>query len=376
MADVNYTAIAPGGTRTTQFNIDGTSENRFIFPSPQTVLHITNTGTLGWSAFIDRYNAAGDYEGNVTHITLLPTNLATLSWPGADPNFAGIGINGDQLAAGTYHARLTYQDIQYCAYGTRRQASAAANYFIGPALVLSWLNTLGAADLFPLFAVLYGQSFDVDELCSSGPPPMPPLDLDLLTAPIPTVLAVLRAVAWPSLCECVPGTPPPNVYPPPVVVVPPNWPTQIPFPCDPAALCDAIQRLVQLVNAIGRTTTSDLAIDTAVQRFGVPFASIRGTRHAGLTGTGTVTPQKPPLLGVLVECTAFPPENRQFTGVPPYISDLGWISVLTGDGMIDEIRLTRQSQVWQSRLIPQATVLGYGLRDGVVADITEILPEA
>jgi len=42
--------------------------------------------------------------------------------------------------------------------------------------------------------------------------------------------------------------------------------------------------------------------------------------------------------------------------------------------MIDETRITRQSQVWASRLAPLATTYGYQLNQGFTATVTELVP--
>lgn len=98
----------------------------------------------------------------------------------------------------------------------------------------------------------------------------------------------------------------------------------------------------------------------------------RGTVHSGRTGTGTITVSG--LFGVLIEITQGVPTDPLLPGVPPYQWSVGWCSVLTGDGMIDEIRITRQAQVWASRLAPYATTVGYQINAAFVANITELLP--
>jgi hypothetical protein len=80
------------------------------------------------------------------------------------------------------------------------------------------------------------------------------------------------------------------------------------------------------------------------------------------------------IAGVLVDITQGTPTTPELPGVPPYQWSVGWVSMLTADGMIDEIRLTRQSQVWLSRLSPYASVVGYQLNPGFVATLTELLP--
>jgi hypothetical protein len=53
---------------------------------------------------------------------------------------------------------------------------------------------------------------------------------------------------------------------------------------------------------------------------------------------------------------------------------MGWLSIMTGDGMIQEKRLTRMSQLWFPNLMNLATTFGYYLFPGVTATITELHP--
>jgi len=79
---------------------------------------------------------------------------------------------------------------------------------------------------------------------------------------------------------------------------------------------------------------------------------------------------------MLVELTAGVPSHIQLPGVPEYQWDMGWMSVLTGDGMIEERRITRQHQLWFATSFPLATTFGYYLFPGVVATFTELLAPA
>jgi len=68
------------------------------------------------------------------------------------------------------------------------------------------------------------------------------------------------------------------------------------------------------------------------------------------------------------------PTNPLLPGNPPYQWDLGWMSVLTGDGMIEERRLTRATQLWFPTSMPLATTFGLFTNPGVVVNLTELLP--
>ena len=94
--------------------------------------------------------------------------------------------------------------------------------------------------------------------------------------------------------------------------------------------------------------------------------------HGGLSGSGSLAISG--LVGIQIDITS-PLPPRQLEGTPPYIWDLGWMSILTPDGMIEERRITRDTQVWQPHLMNEATTLGYFFKEGVVGTITELQPE-
>lgn len=116
-----------------------------------------------------------------------------------------------------------------------------------------------------------------------------------------------------------------------------------------------------------------LQLVTLIQRQAVPFGYLTGTAHAGLTGSGTISVSS--LLGVLATVTAYPAGNTVIAGEPNYVYDLGWLSIETADGFIDEVRLRNTTQVWTPRIMSTATKIGYSLRAGVTATITELARE-
>jgi hypothetical protein len=101
-------------------------------------------------------------------------------------------------------------------------------------------------------------------------------------------------------------------------------------------------------------------------------AYTKGNQHLALTGTGSITVAG--LFGVQLQLTTGVPTQIQFPGVPPYERSVGWCSILTGDGMIDEVRITRENQVWASALAPYAITVGYQLNAGFTMSVTELLP--
>jgi hypothetical protein len=97
----------------------------------------------------------------------------------------------------------------------------------------------------------------------------------------------------------------------------------------------------------------------------------KGAAHVGLVGSGSLVVSD--IVGVLVDITAQPPTRVQ-PGNPAYIWDMGWLSTLTGDGMIEEKRLTRSHQIWMPATATAATTIGYYLNPGVTATITLLNP--
>jgi hypothetical protein len=110
-----------------------------------------------------------------------------------------------------------------------------------------------------------------------------------------------------------------------------------------------------------------------LQRQIIPFAYLTGAVHAGLSGQGTIAVSS--LLGVKVDLTTIPPTFAQQADVANYIFGVGWMSILTADGFIDERRVTRAHQLWMPELMSDATSFGYSFAPGIVATVTELLRE-
>jgi hypothetical protein len=131
-------------------------------------------------------------------------------------------------------------------------------------------------------------------------------------------------------------------------------------PCctDPAALA----MLVQLKEMV-----------TLIQRQNVPFSSVPGIVHAGLTGTGNIEIQG--LLGASVNLTTLPPWLGTIAGTPDRIFDAGYVTFGTDDGYDSTFRITHQAQVYLPPRASAFTDLGFSLGVGVTATITELLRE-
>jgi hypothetical protein len=140
--------------------------------------------------------------------------------------------------------------------------------------------------------------------------------------------------------------------------------------CPPDPTLDAkLNQILGLLNAI----YPSVELVTRVQRQLVPFASIAGATHSGLSGTGSFS--VPRLLGLSWSVTTLPAHYGVSSGNPDYHFDLGFISVSTPDGFIDERRVTATSQAWYPPIMSDVTTVGYYLNPGVVIAVTEVETE-
>jgi hypothetical protein len=143
--------------------------------------------------------------------------------------------------------------------------------------------------------------------------------------------------------------------------------------CNNVDVCATLISMTQQLAAIQQALNGDLELTTLIQRYRVPFAYIRGAVHSGLMNSGSFAITR--LVGVRTEITAAGPNHRQVMGTPPYVRDLGWISVSDGNGMLQEIRLTRDRQVWFPQSMELATLLGFSVASDVTMEITELEAE-
>jgi hypothetical protein len=165
---------------------------------------------------------------------------------------------------------------------------------------------------------------------------------------------------------CTTGAPIPYTAPP-APAAPTGYPTPtVPTCTTTADLCAELAKLSQRMQII--RTQVDL-----IQRQSVPFAYIAGPVSGPLVGSGTIATGG--LLGVLLEVTAYPANRLTLEGTPPYIYDLGWVSINSADGMIEEHRIAQSNSVWFPRQAALATSIGYWLNDGVSMTLTQVLRE-
>src|SRR5262245_16994638 len=379
MPTVTMTAVnsQPSGSASPEFVVDATGLPCIDLVVPTTHLTITNLGTLAFNAFESAYTdrACTVFVPGPGKFTLVPGSPLTIQVAQNGDARLGSKINAQDVGPGTYTIRVEFNvSANECQYGTRIKAGFPEAAAVTTAIITAALDPPGALFLAPVLGALVGQYLSYAALWGKGPPPLPDVTSSTPQESMQTWMKILLALTWPVACECVPGTPPPVSPPLPVVSQPPGWPTfpTLP-PCLNTDLCSSVQDIKQRVAELQQLLSQHYQFEQLVQRYVLPFAYIRGRRFSTLTATGMQPIER--CVGILIEVTQHPADNRTLLGVPEYIFDLGWISVVDADGMIDEIRLTRQATTWLSKLIPTATQVGWGLRDGVTIEISELLAE-
>ena len=261
----------------------------------------------------------------------------------------------------------------YCQFGTRLKPTADFIYYLTPELIATWLTSLGVPLLAPMFTAFWYSTLDARVVCGSGPPTLPPIQLGTLEASLDTLRQYMYAVAWPNICECIPGTPGPTPYPPPGLTVPPGWPTVPTFSCDDTDVCASLVRIQQQLAALAQSMKQDYELVTLLQRYQLPFAVVAGANHSGLAGKGSFPVSR--LKGVRVSIRQRP-TTPTLPGPIPYRFDLGWIAATDGtDVLLQEHRVSQDAFDWFPEDMQLATSFGYEFFPGVIADVLELQAE-
>lgn len=261
----------------------------------------------------------------------------------------------------------------FCQYGTQLRAGVAPILYLTQTAIQTVLLPTGATWLEQLFLGFLFQTVDLDALCGTGPPDIGVIDESTLASSAQTKFRILLAYLWAANCECRPGAPNPIPFPGPSATEPPGWPTAPTFDCDNVDPCAALVRIEQLLAAMSQTLSSDYQLATLQQRYSLPFATIRGAVHGGLVASGSFAIDR--LIGVRIEIITLPEDKPQLVGNPPYIMNVGWVSVSDMDGMIEEKRITRSAMDWFPKLAPLSTLFGFSVQDGVTIRVTELEAE-
>jgi hypothetical protein len=326
-------------------------------------LELVGSGSL----LINRDTNYDETNVAVVYTATAPVGVQLALQGGGEPKGSSHGT------AFGYHAETVLASVVYCQYGTRQKPLTDSSVWVTPELLTPALAAANAQWLAPVLSIFWYTTVSLIDLCAAGPPALPPVDNSTLQASADTLRKVMLALLWAQYCECLPGAPAPTPFPPNNLPAPVGIPAPPTFNCSSDDLCAALIRIQQQLSALSQIVSQDYQLDTLQQRYQLPFAYIRGATHSGLAGSGAFA--VPRLVGVQVVVVARSNTEPTFSGVPDYIADLGWISILDDNGMIDEIRLTRSVQVWLPPKMATAKQLGLALRDGVVASVTELEAE-
>lgn len=347
-----------------------------VFHVSWTGVHVnTPCGQFGYQVNIE--SDPGGHQPGTLRYPLTQTSVTVDYTIPADANTFTVSANTDTFcSAGTLFGLVVVWDAPttgFCRYGTEAQPNVSATQTVDAAFVDLVLTELGVPELAIVFTILWYTVINIPEMCSSLPPPMPALDLHLLTASSLEIKNLFINLIWPRYCQCKTGTPAPTPPPPPSPTVPVGWPSAPSFPCDEAALCDAItvmrQQLASLQNNM--LTVQDLV--TAIQRFSVPFGYVGGRQHLNLTGDSSIAISR--LVGVQVVISKLPPTQKIFDSNPDYVWDVGWMSVSDPSGMLQQRRIARQSMTWFPENMQEATQFGWHVSPGVELSVVELQPE-
>lgn len=113
--------------------------------------------------------------------------------------------------------------------------------------------------------------------------------------------------------------------------------------------------------------------DAATGSVTIDHAYTLGVTHVARTGSGSFSVPTG-LRGFKIDIIPPFPGGRVSLGTPPYLWDVGWVSLLNADGMLAEIRPNRDTRVWLARGAELATTFTHDLLPGWTIDVTELDP--
>jgi hypothetical protein len=306
------------------------------------------------------------------------SSISTLVIPagttGVQLQISSSGSTGGVTYSFNLTITVTYSDAvppAPCPYGTRASAAAPTIAIITDSAITAALTVIGAPWLAFFFAPLVGYALSTGTVCTALPAPVPTITTGSLLETINEKLAVLNSIMWWSLCECVPGAGTVLTPPMPVLVQPPDFPVYGPYPCTNSDICTTLIQIMKRLDELNQSQQVNINQTTTVVTGQNPLAYKAGTVHSGLNASGSLGVSK--LVGVRIEMTTGAP-GIVLPGTPPYLWDVGWMSVSDGGAMLQEKRITRTSYEWFPEEMILASTFGYFLNPGVQVTMTELLP--
>lgn len=103
------------------------------------------------------------------------------------------------------------------------------------------------------------------------------------------------------------------------------------------------------------------------------FAYRLGVQHLAVTGSGSF--QVPTgLRGFMIDIVDPKPAGRVSPGQPPYLWDVGWVSLLDANGILEERRPNRDRTIWLPERAALADTFTFDLNPGWSIQVTELDP--
>lgn len=106
---------------------------------------------------------------------------------------------------------------------------------------------------------------------------------------------------------------------------------------------------------------------------GTSFAYSLGVTHLARTGSGSFSVPSG-LRGFMIDIIDPKPPGRVSAGQPPYLWDVGWVSLLDSNGILEERRPNRDRTIWLPERAAIATTFTHDLLPGWTIDVTELDP--
>jgi len=269
-----------------------------------------------------------------------------------------------------------------CIYGTQQKDPTISVVDVGVAFIANLVRTKDWRWAAALVAGLIGRQILLSQLCAQ----LPPADEDLEPGdfvPHPNLhvfpdverkmgIKLLRYL-WDTYCECKPptGGGGPTDKPGPPNLVQPTWyVTQNNYTITNNDIANILNIYLTLQ---GGQTNIDHQLTAAASDSSPcsPAQFEESTVHDNLLGEGRF--EVADVVGFKIEALERDISEPILSGQPQYLWNMGWISTLAGELLLDEKRVTRSGYYWFPCSIQHATEFTYTLRQYTKLRVTELV---
>lgn len=288
----------------------------------------------------------------------------------------GVGIHGLYLG----DTATPPPASEFCEYGYEKRDIAYKVARLDWGTLVSMIGARGAWAI-PLLYGTIGQYIDVDTLCSGPPPPLlelTPLDFIEIATPFwnnpgkAKAAHNVRSLLWDRFCKCVDapvGSPDPtkpdiwNVYQPTWYV------TNVTNNINNWDLALTFNYIINFLGGGSEAQNITQALSTFPSRC-APDVYEEGIVHEDLVGSGRFPISE--AVGFKIEVVERNVSELTLSGQPMYLWNMGWISTLAGELLLEEKRVTREGYLWFPCSMQHATEFTYTLRDYTRLKVTEL----